>query len=110
MADTDYQRANDGHIAEIKGDVAVLKGDVAELKANATTLTGKVGELHGDVQGARDDVKKAQLWIEDNAAVTREIKDTLTSFRFIGAISKWLAVVLASVATTYAAIKGWTSK
>src|ERR1017187_9323699 len=110
MPDTDYQRTNDGHIAEIKQDVAVLKEDVAEIKANASISANTVATLHADMQEVKKGVDKTQSWVEDNTAITREIKDTLTSFRFIGAISKWLAVVLASVATTYAAIKGWASK
>ena len=110
MPDIEYQRVTDSHIAEIKVDVSVLKTDVAEIKANAATATLTVAALHGDVQEVRDSVKKVQAWVEDNAANTRDIKDTLVSFRFIGAVSKWLAVVGASVATTYAAIKGWTNK
>jgi uncharacterized protein YoxC len=110
MADLEYQRANDGHIAEIKAAVSELKVDVAEIKANAANATTVAATLHGDVQEVKTSLSTVQAWVEDNAAVSRDIKEILTSFKFIGSISKWLAVVLASVATTYAAIKGWASK
>lgn len=78
-----------------------------DLSADAGMLRKFVESLHIEVRDVRTQTITTQKWVEENATVTREVRDILGSFSFIGSVAKWLTTVAAALAIVWAITKGW---
>ncbi len=55
----------------------------------------------------RVDIAELKVSVEELHVLTQDVRDILTSFRVFGTLSKWGTGVVAAVAATYAALKGF---
>ena len=94
--DSDYKRVVDAKINELRIDVNALKSS-SEL-------------LHQEVRQVISGVADMQSWVKDNAQVTRDVRDILGTFHFMGSAGKWITTVGAACVLTYGAVKGWFVK
>jgi hypothetical protein len=80
------------------------------VAADARLLKRTVESLYIEMRDIRTETKNTQTWVEDNAKVTREVRDILTSFHIIGSFAKWLTTVAAAIAFAWGITDGWFHK
>ena len=108
MAKTDEEYYNALlNMRDSKDEFVKVHNRVNDLSANAALLKAFVEAMHNEVKDIRSETKNTQRWVEDNAKVTREVRDILTSFHVISSAAKWLTTVAAAVAVIWAISKGW---
>ena len=56
--------------------------------------------------GIASDVAGLKLEMAENTKITAQVRDVLASFKTIAAVSKWLTVIIALVASAIALLKG----
>lgn len=85
----------------------LLDRRINDMHAEAGLLKRFVESLHGEMRDIRTLSVNTQKWVEDNANVTREVRDILTSFSVISSAAKWLTTVAAAVGIIWAITQGW---
>ena len=95
------------NMRDSKGDLVEIHNRINTLSAEAGLLKKYVETLHTEVRDIRTETKNTQKWVEDNAKVTREVRDILTSFNVISSAAKWITTVAAAIAIVVAIAKGW---
>lgn len=70
----------------------------------------KLNELSNSIRLITEHQTTMQGWITDNAEVTRDVRDLLTTFKVSRSIAKYVTNVGGAIAIVYAGYKGWLSK